>query len=75
MYHQLLHPIAHLLYFVNALCALHVGVMQFGYNVLAMPALAGSAMYINYAFGISGILSLVFLVMHGFSCACSCKSK
>ncbi len=61
----------HVVLFLSALGALHVGLLAMGYNVLGVPFLATFARPIEYIFGLSGLISLVtMLFMHSMICDC-----
>ncbi len=60
----------HVLCFVTALGALHVGLVAMGYNLLGFPFLVAFARPIEYIFGLAGLASLVMLFMHTAFCDC-----
>lgn len=59
---------------INAVAALHLGLMAFNINLLHMGFLAGLATPLAYVFGISGVLGLVFFFAHNVFCGCSSGS-
>jgi hypothetical protein len=67
-----LHMFYHVVFFLSALGALHVGLLAMGYNVLGMPFLMNLAKPIEYIFGLAGLISLVLMIfMHSMVCNCS----
>jgi len=63
---------------INSLAALHLGLSALGYNIFSYPMILdrfGWALpYINYAFGVSGLVFLVMWVMCCVSCSSCCSS-
>lgn len=61
---------------LTALAAIHVGAIALGHDVFAMAplatTLAGAALYIKYALGVAGVISLV---QFGLSCSNSSCSN
>jgi len=48
---------------LSALCAIHVGLVELGFDVMAMGGLTELKMYVNYIFGIAGVTTLVLFIM------------
>lgn len=65
---QLFH---HIVDFLTAFAAVHLGLLAMGYNVFGVQFLMNLERPFGYIFGIAGIISLIFMVgMHGMYCDC-----
>ncbi|MEX0940630.1 MAG: hypothetical protein WDZ41_04690 [Candidatus Babeliales bacterium] len=64
------HTLHHVLTFITALGCIHIGAMALGYNILDMGFLMPISMWIEYFFGICGLISLALVVFHGTFCHC-----
>lgn len=62
--------LASVVWAITSLAAIHIGLSALGYNFLAFPAFSSLARPVEYLIGVSGVISLVFLVMHGGCCWC-----
>lgn len=62
--------VAHIVWFVTAIGAIHLGLMAAGYNLIDTLHLGHLARTIDYIFGIAGVLSLIMLVMCMTSSCC-----
>jgi hypothetical protein len=70
---RLLH---HVVEFINAVCAIHVGLLALGYNALEMGLFMQFAKPIEYIFGISGVIGIIMVIMHATLCGChSCDTN
>ena len=66
----------HVVCFLTALAAIHVGLMAMGYNLLGMGFLVQFAKPIDYIFGLAGVAAVVMFFMHIFcDCAGGCSTR
>lgn len=60
--------------FFSSLAAANYGFIEmFNFDILNLPGLANIAQLLRWVFGISGILGLVFFVMHALGIECGCE--
>jgi hypothetical protein len=64
-----------LLWLVTGLGSLHIGLKALGWNLMGNAVMGGFALYVEYAFGAAGLLSLLMLAAHlGGSHMCNCSN-
>jgi uncharacterized membrane protein YuzA (DUF378 family) len=61
--------------FISALAAIHMGLMEIGYNALDVLKLGEYARPLGYIVGIAGLISLVMLCMWCMKHHCTCDTK
>ncbi len=76
--HSLIKTIKKVCGIINALVALHIGLLALGYDLLKYlmisDKIASSIIYIHYSVGVSGALTLILYVMCFYSCSSGCSS-
>lgn len=76
--HSLIKTVKNICGIINAVAALHIGLVALGYDVLKnlmiADKIASSMMYVHYCVGFSGALSLILYVMCFYACLSGCSS-
>lgn len=61
--------------FISALAAIHMGLMEIGYNALDVLRLGEYTKPLGYIIGLAGLISLIMLCMWCMKHNCTCDTK